>query len=101
MRPRPGSAPFPHVLPFRASDVNALLSSLNAVTYTPASEYEGADTLHVSATSTDGSSVSTAAKSTSSITGHADAEDPTFTPAAAAKTLEEMAGAGRRGSTLV
>src|SRR5258707_15515808 len=90
IRGPPSFSLFPYAALFRSS-------SLNGVTYTPSAEYEGSDTLHVSATSTDGTNVSTAATSTSSITVQPVAEVPTITPASALTTQEDVAGGGGGG----
>src|SRR4029077_12472319 len=41
-----------------SANVNTLLGSLNGLTYTPTTEYEGSDTLNVTVTSKDGASTS-------------------------------------------
>ncbi|MEA2920982.1 MAG: large repetitive protein, partial [Bradyrhizobium sp.] len=81
-----------------ASDVTLALQSL---TYTPTGEYEGGDTLHVTATSTDGGAAPSApsAEATVAITVNGVAETPvTSTPAA--KTTAENVAVGLTGLTI-
>src|SRR5438445_377904 len=68
----PTSTLFPYTTLFRSTvtvsgayaDVNTVLASLN---YTATSEFEGSDTLHVTATSTDGAALPSAASADQSV----------------------------------
>src|SRR5207245_2475865 len=73
-----------------ASHVNAVLATLS---YAPTGEYEGSDTLHVTATSKDGAAAASAASAdqTVAITVNPVSETPAVTVPANAVSLNEDA----------
>ncbi|KWV58045.1 hypothetical protein AS156_35010 [Bradyrhizobium macuxiense] len=78
-----------------AAAVNALLAGL---TYTPTSEYEGSDTLHLSVTSTDGSNTyPTAATASTAITVNPVAAPPTACAPPTLTLCENAAGVAVAG----
>src|SRR5205807_2701294 len=68
-----------------ASDVNTVLASL---TYTPTGEFEGADTLHVSATSSDGTAAASAASTEATVAITVDPVSDTPSVAATTPSVE-------------